>query len=349
MNKNVLFLGLILLNTITAFCQSENANLQESERKKLMDASMKTEDKLGWTRKVGLGLDIGQLLNLNPYVGGGSNRLGLGGALAFKTIYKKGMIGWTNDFGLNFSAQRIGNGVISTNSKEKIPFEKALDILNFSSNFSYKINSNSAWSFAADLFLISQFTSSYKDSLSNKIYLKSIHSASYNTNLVSKFFSPANIIFALGMKYQKVANWYFFISPIASKSIIITDQNIANLGVHGTKKKENSSQFSKSSTGLGSLARAGYSSKIYNRLNFNSELLLYSDYLDNPQNIDVTWFNTIGVELFKGLNLMLKIDAFYDDNKTNSITDFKAVGGINGTGKRLNLIQQFILAYNRNF
>ena len=78
MNKNVLFLGLILLNTITAFCQSENANLQESERKKLMDASMKTEDKLGWTRKVGLGLDIGQLLNLNPYVGGGYNRLGLG-------------------------------------------------------------------------------------------------------------------------------------------------------------------------------------------------------------------------------------------------------------------------------
>ena len=151
------------------------------------------------------------------------------------------------------------------------------------------------------------------------------------------------------MKYQKQPNWYIFLSPVALKSIIITDQKIANLGVHGTKMKSNSTNYKKSSTGIGALAHAGYTHKFFKKLNFGSELLLYSDYTDNPQNIDVTWLNNIGVEIFKGLNLSFKLDAYYDDNKTNNISDKNAIGGVSGQGKRTNFIQQLILVYNRNF
>ena len=79
--------------------QTDNAASQEAERKKLMDASMKTEDKTGWFSKGGLGLDLGQLMNINPYLGAGSNRIGFGGAIAYKAIFKKGSLSWNNNFG----------------------------------------------------------------------------------------------------------------------------------------------------------------------------------------------------------------------------------------------------------
>ena len=81
----------------------------------------------------------------------------------------------------------------------------------------------------------------------------------------------------------------------------------------------------------------------------NSELTLFTDYLDNPQNIDVNWLNSIGVEILKGLNLNFRIDGFYDDNKNNNITNNDAVGGVLGTGKRTNIIEQLLITYNRNF
>ncbi len=346
--KEILIVIFCFLNFLCISAQSENAAAQEAERKKMMDATMKTEDVNGWFRKGGIGLDLGQLMNINPYIGGGANRIGIGGAIAYKANLKKGMLRWNNDFNINFSTQKIGNGKL-VGSDEKIPFEKALDIVTLSSNLSYKVKEGSPWAYSGDLFFLSQFTKSYYDSISKKIFLKDLHTPNINTGLVSKLFSPANVSFALGMKYQKNDNWYVFLSPVALKAILISDQAIANLGVHGTKKADNGSEYKKSLFGVGALARGGYTTKIWNRLNFGSELLLFSDYLDHPNNIDVTWLNNIGVEIFKGFNLNFKIDAYYDDNKTNSISDFNAEGGINGSGKRVNLIQQLLLVYNRNF
>ncbi|MEO6190853.1 MAG: DUF3078 domain-containing protein [Saprospiraceae bacterium] len=336
MKKSLLF---IFMNVwgIIAFTQSVNAEVQ------------KAEDRDGWLSKGSLGLDLGQLLNINPYVGGGSNRLSLGGAIAFKANLKRGLLNWTNDFGINYSAQKIGSGTLSVGSKDKVPFEKALDILKISSNIAYKLKEGSHWAYSTDFFFQSQFSKSFLDSVSKKIYLQDLHNGTYNTKLVSKFLSPANFTLALGMKYQEQPNWYVFLSPLALKSIIITDQKIANLGVHGTKLKANSTNYKKSSSGIGALAHAGYTAKLFKKLNFGSELLLYSDYTDNPQNIDVTWLNNIGVEIFKGLSLSFKLDAYYDDNKLNNISDKNAVGGISGQGKRTNIIQQLILVYNRNF
>lgn len=350
--KKLSLVALSMLFFGTLWSQTEeNKAAQEAERKKKMDESMKMADGVGWSYKSAIGLDLGQLANINPYVGAGSNRLGIGGALAFSARLQKGLMSWKNDFMVNLSTQRIGSGVISQNSDKKLPFEKALDLVTLSSNFGYKVNEKSAWSYSADFLMITQLLGSHMDSATKKIYLSEVKEGTYNTNLLSKLFSPANISFALGMKYQKQPNWYFFLSPAALKMIYIHDQKIANLGVHGTELKDNSTtEFNKAWYGVGALARTGYNNTYFKRLNYNSELILFSDYLDNPQNIDVTWFNTFGLEIFKGLNLQFKLDMFYDDNKFNFITDNNAPGGVSSrTGKRINTIQQILISYNRNF
>ncbi|NOT37458.1 MAG: DUF3078 domain-containing protein [Saprospiraceae bacterium] len=347
MKKKLLHLFL-LLNLVIINAQ-DNSAAQEAERKKAMEAALKTEDNAsGWTTKGGIGLDLGQLANINPYIGGGSNRLGFGGAIAYKANYKKNLLSWNNDVNVNLSTQRIGNGALAVGSKDKVPFEKALDLFTISSNCAYKIKDGSPWAYSADLFFLSQLLGSYQDSANKKIYLKEVNTAPFNTNIVSKLFSPANITFALGLKYQKKDNWYAFISPVALKAIVVADQDIANLGYHGTEKNDDGT-YKQSRIGVGALGRAGYSAKLWNRVNFGSEMLLFSDYIDNPQNIDVTWLNNIGLEIVKGLNLNFRVDAFYDDNKINNVSDRDAIGGISGQGKRTNWIQQLLLVYNRNF
>ncbi|MBK9729501.1 MAG: DUF3078 domain-containing protein [Saprospiraceae bacterium] len=335
----------------TSVCQTSEQNaMQEKERLAKLEATMKAASSKFWTCNAGIGLDLGQLLNINPYVGSGSNRLGIGGALNYKANYKKELLTWNNDILFNLSTQRIGSGTITNGSSEKVPFEKALDLLNLNSNIAYKVNAESAWAYSFDFGFRSQLLNSYIDSASNKIYLKELKVGNYNTTLASKLFSPALITLAPGMKYTKGTKFYAFLSPVAGQILIIADQNIANLGIHGTALKEGSTiEFETTKFSFGALAKAGYTSVYYKKLNANTELSLYSDYLDKPQNIDVVWTNNFGVEVFKGFNIGLKVDLYYDDNKLNSISDSKAIGGVLGLGKRVNIIEQLLLTYTRSF
>lgn len=310
----------------------------------------KPENLDGWSRKASIGLDLAQLININPYVGAGSNRLGLGGAINYKANYKEGLFSWNNDLLFNVSVQRIGSGNLSGSSSEKIPFEKALDMVVLNTNFSYLVKEASPWAYSLDLGLRTQLLGSYIDSATNKIYLKDLDIDPYHTKLVSKLFSPALITLAPGIKYSKDKKFQLFFSPIAGQLLIISDQEIANLGVHGTKlRKGSATEYETSKFALGALAKAIYSNTYFGKLNVTSELSLFSDYLDNPQNIDVVWMNNYSVELFKGFNVGLRLDLFYDDNKLNNISDSNAVGGFSGTGKRVNVIQQLLLTYIRNF
>jgi hypothetical protein len=348
--KNYLML-LCILFTLSLFAQTDQQKAeQEARRLEKIASEMKMEDKDGWHQKAGIGIDLGQLININPYVGAGSNRFGLGGAVNYKAEYKKGLFNWKNDLLLNLTVQRIGSGKISAVSDESIPFEKALDMLNINSNLAYQLNATSHWAYSFDFGLRTQFLNSYIDSASKKIYLKELDVDPYHTSLVSKLFSPGLITLAPGMKYTMNKHFQIFLSPVAGQILIIADQQIANLGVHGTELKEGSTtEYKTSKFSLGALVKASYSNVFYSRWNVGSELSLFSDYLDNPQNIDVVWMNSLGLEIVKGLNLGLRLDLYYDDNKLNNITDNDAVGGISGTGKRINFIEQLLISYNRSF
>ena len=67
---------LLLTSVISLFGQTEdekNRAAQEAERKKKLEATMGTVgSENGWARKGAIGLDLGQLFNLNPYLGSGS-------------------------------------------------------------------------------------------------------------------------------------------------------------------------------------------------------------------------------------------------------------------------------------
>ncbi|MDQ3142631.1 MAG: DUF3078 domain-containing protein [Bacteroidota bacterium] len=331
--------------SVVAFSQND-----DKAREERLKALMVIEDKEGWSNSGAIGFDLGQLLTINPYVGGGSDRIGVGGAVGFYAKYKRSLLSIKNSLLLNLATQRIGSGKLALNSDESVPFEKALDLLNMGSNVSYQLKEGSKWAYSFDFDLRTQLLPSYLDQESKKIYLKDVQVAPYNTSLVSKIFSPALISIAPGIKWTPDSHWNLFLSPVAGQIIIIGDQRIANLGVHGTKLKDGSTtEYKMSKFGLGTLAKVGYTTIIVEKLNFTSDLGLFADYLDQPQNIDITWINSLGYEIFKGFNILLRADLYYDDNKMVNISDVNSVGGISGTGRRPSIIEQLLITYNRKF
>lgn len=86
------------------------------------------------------------------------------------------------------------------------------------------------------------------------------------------------------------------------------------------------------------------------RLGLKTSLTLFSDYLHNPQNIDVEWLTTTDLYIFKGLSISLNTIVFYDhDVQVQLDRDNDPDTGVNGyesTGRRVSVTESLLIKYN---
>jgi hypothetical protein len=266
----------------------------------------------GWITGGGFGMDLGQLLQFNPKVGSGENRLGFGGAISYFAKYKKGSLIFDNIGSFNMSIVKLGTGILastSTFAKVNQPFQKSIDELRLSSRLGYKTGPESKWSYAVDFGFLSQMTPTYRGS-DKKNYLKEFKTSEINSTLVSKFFAPAYITLAPGIDYKPSTKLSFFFAPFGYKSVIVADRDLARLNIHGNKWKS-VNDFKLSDSQLGGLIKGMYSVKYAKeKIMHSSTLTLFSNYLNQPQNIDLDWINEFGFNISKAFQISILTDLF---------------------------------------
>ncbi|MFN7119331.1 MAG: DUF3078 domain-containing protein [Saprospiraceae bacterium] len=302
----------------------------------------------GWRTGAGVGFDFAQLFQLNPRQGAGQNRLGFGGATNIFAKYRKNRLAWDNLGNWQFGLQRLGSGVIAQGTTQQIPFQKAIDEFRLNSKLGFKASETSKFFYTADFFLFSQITPTYNDPALPGNFPGALSDTS---NLLSRFFAPATITLSTGIDYKPNPKISFYYSPIAAKFIIVANDEIAATGVQGNPVTRNASgtivDFENVDAQFGSLMRINYTSKfLQDRLAYTSALLLFSNYVNDPQNIDVDWTNELALNIFKGLQLSLTANIFYDHDIQVQITDYDAPNGVSGLGRRVSLTQQLLLKYN---
>ena len=334
-----------LLSLSLAFCTTSALQAQEETP---------AEDPEGWEMGAGLGLDFAQLLQINPKQGAGQNRVGFGGASNFFANYHKNRFNWDNMASWQFGIQRLGAGIVAQgNETAPIPFQKAIDELRLGSKFGYQISEDSKWAYAGNFTFLSQLTPTYQGTAEYPgNFLVDVFDTGQTP--LSKFFSPATITLSLGVDYAATDNLSFYYSPIGAKFITVADDSIAVLGVHGNPVERDADgnviSFENTDAQIGSLLRMDYNNTFANdKMSFTSSLLLYSNYLDSPQNVDVDWTNQLAYEIFKNFQLTLLANVFYDDNVLVQITDKNFPNGVNGLGKRVSVTQQLLLKYTAVF
>ncbi len=320
-------------------------------------SAQETQDTL-WTRGAAIGLDFSQLLQINPRQGAGENRIGFGGALNYFANYSKERVSWDNKASLNLGIVRLGSGLVAVGGDKK-PLQKSIDELRFNSKFGYKTSETSKFSYAADFSFLSQLLGAYSDEAGANQNLLS--EPDVNGTLLSQLFAPAHITLSVGIDYKPTEKLSIYYSPIAYKNIIVLNDDIASreavdadgvgLGasVHGNEWNS-TTDYKKSFNQFGSLLRMSYADKLWNdRITWTSGLALYSNYLNKPQNIDVDWNNEFAVTIFKGIQVSLLTNVFYDHDVFVQLTDRNSVGGVNGLGRRVSFTQQLLIKYAHQF
>ena len=242
---------------------------------------------VGWKRGAVFSVNLAQT-SLTNWVAGGQNSLAVNGLFSGYANYKNGKSVWDNSLDL-------GYGLLKQGKDED--FRKTDDKIDFLSKYGQEA-----------------FKNFYYAALFN---FKTQMTPGYNypdiTNKISDLFSPAYVLLALGLDYKPNANFSAFVAPLTAKFTIVTDQILSDAGAFGVKPGEKT----KSEVG-------GYLRAIYTRNDFESEFLknvsfttkidLFSNYADNPQNIDVSWETLIALKVNKYISVNFNTHLVYDDD-----------------------------------
>lgn len=274
----------------------------DDKRLKEITSQLKKEGK-DWVKGGALGLDLSQLALINPKVGGGQDRLAFGVISTLFANYKKEKLSWENLASWQMAVQRLGD--------KDNPFTKNIDLLRFGTKAGYKLKDKMYGA------LLGTF-----ETLLLKTYDDQTLSSSAGNKLQASFLSPATITISPGLDYKYSDHLSIFLSPASYKGILVMDDDIAKLGVHGNPWRSET-DYDKVKNEFGANLRSVYKNKFVDKLTFTSDLSLYYDYLGDNQGLDymdVIFINNFGYEFMKGLTLNLLIDTRWD-------RDIKSVTG----------------------
>jgi hypothetical protein len=245
--------------------------------------------KEGWTKKGTITLLFNQSAFSN-WVTGGENNVAGNIGVNYDFNYAKGNLTWDN---------RIIASYGLTKSKNSIFEKKTDDRFEFNTLIGKK--SKGYWYYSAFLNFKTQFSKGYS-------YGTDANGAEIRSEYTN-FLSPANLSFGPGFLWKKSDNLKFNIAPASVKLVIVdkafTLPNNAYFGVE--EGKSTRTEFGFNASGYAKL-------NLMENVTMENILNLYSNYLEDPQNVDIDYTMNLVMSINKYLSANLTFQAVYDDN-----------------------------------
>jgi hypothetical protein len=142
-----------------------------------------------------------------------------------------------------------------------------------------------------------------------------------NTNILS----PAYLSFGPGVLWKKHENLNFNIAPGTSKMTIVDSSfTLPNQEYFGVEEG-NSIRYE-----LGMYASGYYKFNLLENVIFENILNLYSNYLEDPKNVDIDYNVNVVMTINKYLSANINFQTIYDDNAFNGFQTREVLGlGVN--------------------
>jgi hypothetical protein len=265
----------------------------------LIGASFSQEDTLpkNWKLKARYGLNGTQSSFLN-WNAGGRNNVSLLGSVNVSANYTKGDYRWGNDLGLSLGGiQYIGKGNTS-------PVQKTDDKIDLTSSFGCKIKEH--WYVA----VLGNFKTQFIDG----------YVSPGDSIRTSKFMAPGYSTFAVGVELKPTVHFSVYLSPIASKMTFVNDADLANAGSFGVEGAIYDNLGNVLTEGrrfrgeIGAYFKMMYTKEIVQNIKMKSKLELFSNYLNNPTNIDVAAEIILNFKVNDWFSASLDLNLLYDDD-----------------------------------
>lgn len=139
---------------------------------------------------------------------------------------------------------------------------------------------------------------------------------------ISAAFAPAYLSFGPGFAFKESDNFKVNVSPAAARMIFVNDQVLADAGQFGVDPGK------KSRFEFGASLDAYYKVNIMENIAFENMLKLYSNYLEDPQNIDVDYTANLFMTVNRFITVNAGVQLIYDDNTMLTKKDERVGPGI---------------------
>ena len=254
------------------------------------------ESQPNWTKKGIITFLVNQSSFENWIAGGISNVSGALG-LNYDFNYKKNDWTWENKLIANFGLTKIKNQDI----------QKSSDLLEWNSVVGKK--AKGFWYYSAFL----NFKTQFADDLDK------------DTKGPTKFLSPGYLQFGPGILWKKSDNLKVNIAPATSRLIIVDkDLTKPDKGYFGVEEGK-STRYE-----LGASVGAYYKLDLMKNISMENILNLYSNYLEDPQNVDLDYTMNLVMSVNDFISANLSYQTIYDDNAFRGLQTRQVFGiGIN--------------------
>ncbi|MDF1576211.1 MAG: DUF3078 domain-containing protein [Bacteroidales bacterium] len=226
-------------------------------------------------------LNLSQL-SLTNWAAGGDNSLSGNALVNLSANYAEEKTSWENKLVLGFGLVKQGND----------PSRKSDDQIDFASKLGIKASEK--WFYTALLGFNTQFAEGY-DRPGEDDRLK-----------ISSFMSPAYLSFSLGMDYKPSDVFSLFLSPVSGKFTFVLDEDLSAAGSFGLVAGQ------KSRAELGAYVKMAIQKEVLKNVTLDTKINLFSNYLDNPQYVDVNWDLILSFKVNEYLSASLLTQLIYD-------------------------------------
>ena len=250
-----------------------------------------------WTRK-GVFTFLANQSSFSNWQAGGQNNFAGNVGVNYDFNYKNGDWNWDNKIILAYGLTKI-KGAETQKTDDRIEFnsllgKKASGYWFYSAFFNFKTQMDTG---------LDPATQSVK---------------------ISHFFSPAFFQLGPGMLWKKSDNLKVNIAPATSKLIVVHDHFTEFGSSFGVEQGETTRYE------LGAAVNGYYKFNIMENVSVENILNFYSNYLEDPQNVDIDYQLNIVMKINKYLSTNFAFQTIYDDNAFRGFQTKQIIGlGVN--------------------
>ncbi|MDE1192217.1 MAG: DUF3078 domain-containing protein [Arachidicoccus sp.] len=251
----------------------------------VVQKSAKDTIKWRWKRGGLINLNLAQTSQKNWSAGGDNFSMTMASYINAFLYYQKGKHTWDTNLDWNFGYM----GSTSTGSR------KNDDRLNITTKYGYKIDTSGK--------LLLTFLINGRSQLfdGRQYYSKD------SSKLISSFMAPAYGVTSFGLDYQPDKSLSAFFSPLTARSTLVLNSKLALEDLYGIEGH-------RYQIAPGAFASVNYQKDIMKNVNYKANLILFSQYNHNPQDVDLDMSNYLTFKINKIMSATYSLNLIYDDD-----------------------------------
>ncbi len=265
-----------------------------------------------WTISGQASINFSQV-SFSNWVAGGRNSVSGVGIFNINANYQKDRLSWENSL-------KSGYGLLKEGEKETVKTEDKFEI---NSKVGIESRNNEHLLYSSFVNFNTQFANGYN--------------YPNTTDVISTWFAPAYLTVAAGIDYKPSKAFSLFVSPVSGKFTFVTDEELSNQGAFGVDPGKTIRSE------LGAILKTEVKTTVVTNVDLSTALTLFSNYLENPQNIDVNWDVILNMKINDYLSANLLTTLIYDHDVLVPLDDQ------GNTGRRIQFKQLLGVGLSYNF